>query len=223
METTLGEQIMLLSLDDTTGAQALQPQSEFMISSASLLELGLAGRIRLDEGRVLVTDSTPLGIPVLDAALAAIGAAEQPEDAQAWIYRLKQEAVEGARQGLLEKGIIREEKTRRWGIFPTHRYPEVDGAPEAGVRAKLAAAVLEGERPDDRTAALIVLLHSGGLETLVFGDRTDKAEQEAVRARMGKLAEGHWAEPAMQQLADSVNVALAGYAATTVAAINTGN
>ncbi|MER5934761.1 GPP34 family phosphoprotein [Streptomyces sp. NPDC002054] len=220
METTLGEQIMLLSLDDTTGAAALQPQSEFMISTASVLELALAGRIRLEDGRILVNDPAPLGIPVLDATLAAIAAAKQPEDAQAWIFRLKEEAVEGARQGLLDKGIIREELTRRWGIFPTKRYPEADGTAEDGVRAKLAAVVLEGGQPDDRTAALIALLHGGGLESLVFADRKD---QEAVRARMAELSENHWSEPVMKQLVDSVFVGLAGYAATSVAAINTGN
>lgn len=220
METTLGEQIMLLSLDDTTGAPQLQAQSEYMISSASVLELALADRVRMEGDHLVVTDPTPLGIPVLDETLARIAGQDKREDAQAWIFRLRKEAVEGARQGLLDKGIIREERTRRWGIFPTNRYPEADGSVESVVRQKLAAVVLEGEEPDARTAALVVLLHTGGLHKLVFAD----ADQKAVQQRMAELTEGHWAEPAMKQLIDSVLVALSTYAASTsVAVINTGN
>ncbi|WP_183068766.1 GPP34 family phosphoprotein [Streptomyces sp. gCLA4] len=47
--------------------------------------------------------------------------------------------MEGARQGLLQKGVIREERARRWGISPVNRYPEADGTAEEGVRAKPAA------------------------------------------------------------------------------------
>ncbi|MBT2392601.1 GPP34 family phosphoprotein [Streptomyces sp. ISL-1] len=219
METTLGEQIMLLSLDDTTGAPHLQAQSEYMISSASVLELALAARVRMDGDHLVATDPTPLGIPVLDETLKRIAGQDKREDAQAWIFRLKKEAVEGARLGLLDKGVIREERARRWGIFPTNRYPEADGTVEQEVRRKLTAAVLEGQEPDARTAALLVLLHSGGLHKLVFAE----ADQAAVDKRVAELTEGHWAEPAMKQLVDSVFVALTAFSASTAVGVtNTG-
>ncbi|MBU6532334.1 GPP34 family phosphoprotein [Streptomyces sp. NPDC057245] len=219
METTLGEQIMLLSLDDTTGAAQLQSQSEYMISSASVLELALADRVRMEGDHLVVTDPTPPGVAVLDEALARIAGAAEPKDVQAWIFELREEAVAGARQGLLDKGVIREERTRRWGIFPTTRYPEADGAPEARLRRKLTAVALEGEEPDERTAALLVLLHTGGLAELVFAG----ADRTAADERMARLAEGHWAEPAMKQLVDSVYTALSTYtASTTVTMINAG-
>ncbi|MFB8393865.1 GPP34 family phosphoprotein [Streptomyces yangpuensis] len=107
--------------------------------SASVPEPAPAGRIRPEDGRILANDPAPPGIPALDATPAAIAAAKQPEDAQASTLRLKKEAVEGARQGLLHKGVIRGERTRRWGISPVNRYPEADGAAEQGVRAKPAA------------------------------------------------------------------------------------
>ncbi|MEV8307300.1 GPP34 family phosphoprotein [Streptomyces flavidovirens] len=219
METTLGEQIMLLSLDDNTGAPHLQAQSEYMISSASVLELALADRVRMEGEHLVVTDPTPLGIAILDETLRRIAGQEKREDTQAWIFRLKKEAVEGARQGLLDKGVIREERTRRWGIFPTNRYPEADGTVEQDVRRKLAAAVLEGQEPDPRTAALVVLLHSGGLHKLVFAD----SDGTAVKKRMAELTENHWSEPVMKQLVDSVFVALSGYSATAaVGVVGTG-
>ncbi|MFF3767254.1 GPP34 family phosphoprotein [Streptomyces sp. NPDC001922] len=215
METTLSEQIMLLSLDDATGTPRLQVQCEFAISSASVLELALAGRVRSEGDHLVVTDSAPLGIPALDGTLQRIAAQSEREDAQAWIFRLRKPAVDDARRALLEKGVIREERTRRWGIFPAHRYPEADGTVESRLRRTLAAVVLEGQEPDARTAALVVLLHSGGLHELVFGE----ADRAAARKRMSELTEGHWAEPVMHQLVNSVHLALTTTAAATTAAV----
>lgn len=65
--------------------------------------------------------------------------------------------------------------------------------------------------PDARTAALVVLLHSGGLHTLVFAD----ADQPSVEQCVGDLTESRWADPAMKQLVDAVHVALTTYAAST--------
>lgn len=200
MEPTLGEQIMHLSLDDVSGAARLRTQSEYMISAATLLELGLAGRICIEDGHVVARDRTPLGVPVLDDALRQIGDQDKPADIQSWTYRLREQALAGARQGLLEQGLIREERTKVWGIFQRTRYPGADGTVEEALRLRLAAAVLEGQEPDDRTAALVVLLHGGGFHRLVFPD----ADQPQVQRRMAELAQRHWTEPAMRQLTDAM-------------------
>jgi hypothetical protein len=214
METTLGEQILLLSLDDTTGAPQLQVQSEYMISAACLLELAIAGRIRLEDDRLVVQDGTPLGIPALDEALTQLSAQDKHDNAQTWIYELRKGAAARARQGLLDKGIIREERTRVLGLFPRTRYPEADSSAEDALRQQLTAVVLEGQAPETRIAALVVLLHAGGLHRLAFPD----ADQQAVKDRMAKLMAGHWAEPVMKQLVDSVLVALTTF--TTMTAVN---
>ncbi|MFF4505510.1 GPP34 family phosphoprotein [Streptomyces sp. NPDC001401] len=216
--TTLGEQILLLALDDTTGKAEQQPQAEYMISAAALLELALAGRIRIGDGKVVLQDATPLGAAALDAPLARIAGQDQQDDkgdAQKWVFGLRKEAYEAARQGLLDKGLIREEQRRVLGLFRTSRFPEADGSVEAALRRTLDQVVLAGRDPDERTAALLVLLHHGGLHASAFPD----ADQAAVKRRTAQIAESHWAGPAMQQLADSVLVALASFTTSTAVGI----
>ena len=217
--TTLGEQILLLALDDTTGTAKQQPQAEYMISAAALLELALAGRVRLGEGQVVVQDATPLGSAALDAPLARVAGQDKHEDAQKWIFVLRKEAYTAARQGLLDKGLIREEQRRVLGLFRTSRFPEADGSVEAALRRTLEEVVLEGREPDERTAALVVLLHHGGLHASAFPD----ADQASVKRRTAQIAESHWAEPALRQLADSVLVALASFTTSTAVGIALSN
>jgi hypothetical protein len=213
IETTLGEQILLLSLDDATGAAKLQLSSEWMIAVAALADLVLAGRIEVQGEQVVVVDATPTGTPSLDAALSRIGTRDRPVDVQSWMNEWRAEGVAGARQGLLDKGLVREERKRVLGLFPTRRYPAADGTAEAAVQRSLADVVLHGQEPDPRTGALVVLLHGGDLRTLAFPD----ADPEMVRLRMEELSQGHWASPALKAITDSIVVFLTTYGATSTA------
>lgn len=196
VETTLGEQILLLSLDDETGTGQLQAHVEAMQSSAVLMELVLRRRIGLEDGLVVPVDPSPIDEPALDEALAQIATSE-PQPAKAWLLSLRDGAIGGALRGLLAKGIVGEERSRRWGIFTQRRHPQLDGTAEQELRARLAAVVLHGRDPDPRTAALVVLLHTGGLAALVSPD----ADPEVVERRMAAITAGPLAEPAVTEMA----------------------
>ncbi|MFF6781086.1 GPP34 family phosphoprotein [Streptomyces sp. NPDC012510] len=138
---TLGEEILLLSLDDTTGEARLPLRTPYAIAAAALLERSLAGD---------------------DAVL--------PEDAETWIRANSTREYETALRGLLKKDLIREEKRRVLLVFRTTRYPEADGTVESALRGRLTEVVLTNAEPDPRTAALISLLHHADLHTLAFPD-----------------------------------------------------
>ena len=74
MPVTLGEEIMLLSLDDETGAAKSREAAGWAVAGGTLLELVLAGRLSVDDGRLSVTDRTPTGVPLLDERLGLIDA-----------------------------------------------------------------------------------------------------------------------------------------------------
>ncbi|MEU6481276.1 GPP34 family phosphoprotein [Streptomyces sp. NPDC047017] len=218
MNTTVGEQILLLSLDDTTGQARQQPQAEYVTAAAALLELERAGRIRAEGDRLTVVDATPLDDPALDPVLARLAAGDtggtrdgQRDEIQKWIFALRREAFTAARQALLDKGVLREEQRRVLGLFRTSRYPEADGSVEAELRRVLAEVLVEGREPDARTAGLVVLLHHGGLRRPAFPE----ADPAAVERRMAEIAEGNAATPTVRRLTDSVLVALASFTTGT--------
>ena len=199
--TTLGEEILLLSLDDTTGEARLPLRTPYAIAAAALLERALSG-----------------AGDAVDGAEGADGSGEGalPDDIGKWIHAHSTAEYEAALRGVLDKGLIRKEKRRVLLVFRTTRYPEADGTVESALRGRLAEVVLEGAEPDPRTAALISLLHHGELQTLAFPDAD--SEDSPARRRMAEIADRHWADPALRRMAET---AAATAAALTAAAMVT--
>ncbi|WP_162931245.1 GOLPH3/VPS74 family protein [Streptomyces sporangiiformans] len=210
--TTLGEQLLLLSLDDETGTAKESAKVAFAISAASLVELALVGRIDVTDDKVTVVDATPLGDPALDTALADIDGRDKPGRTKDWITRLKADAVAGANRGLIEKGLVREEKKKVLGLFPVRRYPEADGSVEAAVRERLDAVVLRGAAPDERTECLVALLHGAKLHRLAFPD----ADARKVQAAMKSISQGQWSATAVRHVVRAAEEALAVIIAVSV-------
>jgi hypothetical protein len=210
--TTLGEQLLLLSLDDESGTAKESAKVALAISAASLVELVLAGRIDVTDDKVTVVDATPLGEPALDTALAAIGGKGSPGKTKDWITQLKTDAVARANTGLIEKGLVREEKKKVLGLFPVRRYPEADGSVEAAVRQRLDAVVLQGATPDARTASLVALLHGAKLHRLAFPD----ADARRVAAAMESISHGEWSAAAVRHAVKAAEEALATIIAVTL-------
>jgi hypothetical protein len=68
----------------------------------------------------------------------------------------------GLRQDVLSRlasqGLVREERGRARGIFPTMHWPAEDPAHGAWLRAELSQVLVHGLEPTQRTAALASLL-----------------------------------------------------------------
>ncbi|MFF9772935.1 GPP34 family phosphoprotein [Streptomyces sp. NPDC013978] len=199
--TTLGEEILLLSLDDTTGEARLPLRTPYAIAAAALLERALSG-----------------AGDAVDGAEGAGGSGEGalPDDIGKWIHAHSTAEYEAALRGVLDKGLIRKEKRRVLLVFRTTRYPEADGTVESALRGRLAEVVLEGAEPDPRTAALISLLHHGELQTLAFPDAD--SEDSPARRRMAEIADRHWADPALRRMAETAAATAAALTAATMAA-----
>ncbi|KPC79471.1 MULTISPECIES: GOLPH3/VPS74 family protein [Streptomyces] len=193
MSVTLSEEIMLLSLDDESGAAKDRQAAGWAVAGGILLELFLAGRLSVDRGRLSVTDRTPTGVALLDERLGLIDAwaakKSKPPKVTDWLARDHGKAVEATIQSLRARGLVSEERRKVLGVFPVRRYPEADGATEAELRERLASVVLRGTDPDDRTAGLVALIHAAKLHRLAFPE----VPAREVRPRMEKIADGQWA------------------------------
>ncbi|MGW6918645.1 GOLPH3/VPS74 family protein [Kitasatospora sp. NPDC054939] len=216
MTVTLSEEIMLLSLDDENGQAKDRWTIGWIVSGGLLLELALAERIRVADGRLEVADAAPTGSALLDGCLerlaAWIGTTRSATVAN-WLRKDQGKAVETTLASLCARGIVVEERNRVLGLFPVRRYPEADGAVERELRGRLAAAVLEGAEPDDRTRGLIALLHGARLRRLAFPG----LPRTQVEPRMAAIAEGEWAGEAVRDAIRTTQAAV--LAAATTAAV----
>ncbi|WP_344631786.1 GOLPH3/VPS74 family protein [Streptomyces glaucosporus] len=214
MRVTLGEEIMLLSLDDESGTAGNRSVTGWGVAGGILLDLVVAGRLAVDDGRLEVVDRSPTGTPLLDGRLEMIAgwAGNRRRKTSDWLAKDRPRAVQAAVESLCERGLVSEEHRRVLGLFPVRRYPEADGSVERELRDRLTAVVVDGAEPDDRTCGLIALLHAAGLHRQAFPELPRKR----VEPRMAELAEGQWAGDSVRRAIRDVQAAVTAVTAVTV-------
>lgn len=218
----LAEDLILLLLDDETGKldtthldPALGGSILIELAAADLLEVVRQGRWSQAKVRVL-TDGRPPTDPLLVESLQLIR--EKERTAQDLVGRLAKGLKDTLLARLGERGIVRHEEGRVLGIFPTNRWPAIDSSHENDVRRQLEAALLHGVTADQRTAALVSLLHATGRAHKVLTDNHGLPDRQ-VKARAKEIAEGDWAAKAVKDAIAAANAAMmATITATTAAA-----
>lgn len=180
----LCEQLLLIGLDDEKGGDASRyGMLDSGLAGALLLDLSLAGAVSIEDGNVTATGTAD--DPLLAATLEAIRAKDRPRGPKHWIGALPR-ALKPLRgrvaEPLVERGVLREDRSRLLGLIPRTRFPEVDPEPEARLRERLAAVLLEAAEPDLETALLISLLVPLGLvRGLAPRERRREAQRRAER------------------------------------------
>lgn len=199
---TLVDEIVLLAYDDTTG-RSRAGYLEFGMAGAVVLELALAERVDVAEGRVRVADRSPVGDRLLDGSLAAL-AADKPRRPKAAVERLAKGLKQRVLDDLTARGLLREERAKALGIFPYRRYLPRDAGAEADARRRLKSAVDLGRAGDARTAALASLVFALGMERVVFPDRRRSDTRRVLKA----ISEGSWASEATQAAVQAAQAAV---------------
>ncbi len=216
MTVSLGEEIMLLSLDDETGAAKGETAARWGGAAGMLLELVMAGRATVRGGRVEVFDPTPTGDALLDGRLGRltrwVHETSSSRKVVAWLTRDHAKGSQDVVDSLVARGLVTEEKHRALGVFPVRRYPEADGTVERELRARLAAVVLGGAEPDARTSALVALVHATGMHRQAFPDLPKKQ----VAPRMAEIAEGHWVGVSVGEAIRDLQAAISAVTVVTV-------
>ncbi|MFC7934301.1 GOLPH3/VPS74 family protein [Streptomyces cinereoruber] len=193
MTVTLAEEIMLLSLDDESGAAKEKQSAAWAVAGGILLDLVLAGRVAVDGGRLRVADRTPTDVPLLDERLRRItewaGRRSRAPKTTEWLTKDYAKAVKATTESLRGRGLVRAEQRKVMGLFPVTRYPEADGSVERELRDRLRAVVLDGAEPDTRTAGLLALVHGAKLHRVAFPD----VPRKEIAPRLEEIAAGQWA------------------------------
>lgn len=204
----LAEDLLLLAYNDDSGKQDSIANLHYGLAGAILIELGELGKIQIDgdgkKGKLRIVDQGPTGNPVLDEWLGKLGKYDgrKPSSFIGSIYSGLDKAL---LQLLAERGVLRAEKGKILGVFPTTRWPAADSSHEHRLRQRLHDVLVTGVEPDAHTAALIGLLSAIDAVAQVV----DKPHRKAAKARAKEIAEGNWAADATQKaLQDMMNAVM---------------
>ena len=204
----IAEDLLLLATDDASGKITVSSMElDPALAGAVVIDLVVAGRINLDgDGRgakVVVTDSTPMGDPVLDAALQSL-IEKGPVKPGSAISRLAKGLRERVNIQLEQRGLHRREEGRVLGLFPTTRWKAEDSGYENGLRSHLAGVLLKGLPPDGRSAAIISVLTAANLLKTVV----DKPDLKAAKARGKEIGDDNWAADSVRRVIQETQAAI---------------
>lgn len=182
---TLPEELLLLAFDDEKGkvVGSASISIPFGLAGALIFELHLAERIALRGKDVSVLDNGSLNDEFLDLALRHIRDSKKPRSIGYWIKELPSRInhlPERIVDGLVSKGILKQEEHRFLWVFPVQRYPTDDPRAELDVRKRIRSVVLHGRRPDLRLVLLLSLVKSCNLVREVFKKDEAKHAKERI-------------------------------------------
>lgn len=221
----IAEELLLLLTDDTSGKPVVgSTELEHGLAGAVLLELAMSGRVDVEPGRgfgrkerLVVTDGSAVGEPVLDEALRRI--AQKPgRKPETVLGALRKGLRDNLYERLATQGVLRAERTKVLGLFAATHWPTVDPSCGARLRQALYDTLVVGREPAPPVAALVSLLFAlRAIPKVVERGpdhmaRMDRTERKRVQARAKQISEGAWAAAAVRRAVDAVNAA-------TVAAI----
>jgi hypothetical protein len=212
---TLTEDLVLLLLDPGTGRSVVDSTSlDRAVGGALLLDLATRERIAADgdgaRARLSVVDASPAGDALLDTAL---GRLDKPLRAQKAVERLARGTRPLVLERLVERGLVRRERSRLLGVLPVTTWPPADPGPREELRGRVAAVLLHGAQPDQHLALLISLVHAVKAEhKIVDGSRRQ------LRARAAEVADGEWAGKAVRKAIQAVEAGVAAAVAGAAAA-----
>ena len=214
--TLLAEDLLLLLLDDEKGTVSSSSHPQLVLGGAMLLELAMDGSVEVrKEGTWRQATVHPTGTPAGDEPLlveALATVSQKPRTAQDLVNRLGKGLVDRLGDGLAARGILERREDRLLGLFPRTRWPMVDSVHEEEVRRHLSDALVRGLTPDQRTAALVALLHAVGRAHKVVP--LEGVPAGTVKARAKEIADGAWAAKAVK---DAIAAATAAITAAVVA------
>lgn len=213
---TITEDLVLLLLDPNTGRAVVDSTSlDRAIGGALLLDLATRERLLADgdggKARLSVPKAAPTGDALLDDAADRL--AGSTLRAQKAVERLARRTRTPVLERLVERGLVRRERSRLLGILPVTTWPTADARPGEELRGRVAAVLRDGVRPDQHVALLISLLHAVKAEHKVV----DGARRQ-LRARAAEVAAGDWAGVAVRKAVQAVQTGVVAAVTASAAA-----
>jgi len=216
--TLIAEDLLLLLLDDQSG----KPNTghlDLALGGAVLVDLALDGLVEVASHGSLL-GSTKLrrapgamaGDRILAGALAAVA---ENKPAQKLVVKVGKGLLDPLAERQRRRGVLDRREEKVLGLVTRTRWPSRDPSRKEAIRRGLVVILVQGGRPDARSAALIGLLLA--VHRLHRTVSHPDASARSVKKRAKEVAEESWASPTIK---DAVAVATAATAAAYSTAVN---
>ena len=173
---TLAEDIMLLLLDDDSGKLASIDLMtlNYAMAGAVLMDLALRNKIDTDLESLIVADSTPTGLQMLDTYLDKISGENKENNTRYWLTELSnygEDIVDSALNMLVEKKILKTEEKKILWVIGTRVYPMVDDKEEKEVKRRIVDLLMSDEIPTPQDVVLVSLIDTCSLLSTILSDK----------------------------------------------------
>jgi Golgi phosphoprotein 3 len=205
---TLSEELFLLSLQEKKGAVKFNNTIElpYALAGALLFELFLAGKVRLEGKKVAAVGRVLASTELLNEMLEKISAG-QPKKIAHWVEvfggkdrKLRKTVVDG----LVVKGILKEEEKILLWVIPYTGYAEQDTSAKFALKQRLRGVVLGGQPAGERDTALLSLVLAGGLLDHLF----TRDELRRAKKVVEDLVESDAVGQAVTETIEAINAAV---------------
>jgi hypothetical protein len=158
---TLQEQLLLLCLDDQAG-RPRYPYLRLALAGGALAELLRRRRVVLEEDRIRVRQTDPIGDAAIDDAFSRLTITGRPRRLSRWIqtFYLGDRPIQMLADRLVERGVLARQDHRALWVFQWHTYPILEPAYGQRLRRQIREAVSRDEPVPAELATLIALLYS---------------------------------------------------------------
>ena len=185
---TLAEDIILLLLDDDTGkiASIDLMTLNYAMAGAVLMDLALRNKIDNDLESLIVADSTPTGLQMLDTYLDKISSENKENNTRYWLTELSnygEDIVDSALNMLVEKKILKTEEKKILWVIGTRVYPMIDDKEEKEVKRRIIDLLMSDEIPTPQDVVLVSLMDTCSLFTMILSSK----EVEKLSSRIEQI------------------------------------
>lgn len=183
---TMLEEVVLLTVDEQTGKLRSSDSfgTAYALGGALFFDLALAGKIDTGTSEIQIVDAKPTGRAAMDHFLSEMANKPELTTVRAWIqeaFGYRDYLEEYALASLIERGILRHEKSRKLWIIDVTRFPVVDNQQVQHVRHRLAEAILSDEIPEPRDIMLVSVADASGLLGYVLPAEDLDRRRERIR------------------------------------------
>ncbi|MCX7747035.1 MAG: GPP34 family phosphoprotein [Clostridia bacterium] len=185
--TDLMEKLILLAYIEDKGRLTYYASGtiKYGIYAALLMELAKAGKIKLQDKKIILMDKTTVGNELMDEALNVIAQYNKPVRIQSVVFKLSyklKKITNRIYEAMEAKGIFRQEERRFLLLFPYKQYVMINNSLKRKEEARYREVLLnENTKIEMEDIMTVCLVEALGFRKILFSGDERKAARERAK------------------------------------------